>query len=43
MESEDIKSALATVDTELRFPSQAVSEVPHASTAAAEAQTPSPA
>ena len=37
MESEDVKSALATVDTELRYPSQAASEVPHASTATAEA------
>lgn len=36
MESDDIKSALAVVDTELRFPSEVTSDVPHATTAAAE-------
>lgn len=37
LESDDVKSALDVVDTELRFPSQAVSDVPHASAAPAEA------
>lgn len=36
MESEDVKSALATVDTELRFPTQAVADVPHAAIATAD-------
>ena len=39
LESEDVKSALATVDTELRFPTQAVADVPHAASASAEAQS----
>ena len=39
MESEDVKSALATVDTELRYPTQAVADVPHAASATAEAQS----
>lgn len=37
LEADDVKSALEVVDTELRFPTQATADVPHASVATSEA------